>query len=65
LYGAFAFGAVLGPLLMGTMFDNTGSYQLALTIFIPATVVGAGLMLPLGGQGEELRMKSEELQAQG
>lgn len=48
LYGAFAFGAVLGPLLMGWMFDTTGSYQIALMILIPATAVGAGLMLPLG-----------------
>ena len=65
LFGAFAFGAVLGPLLMGLAFDATGSYQMALTIFIPATALGAGLMLPLGGQSKELRMKSEELQAQG
>jgi MFS family permease len=65
LYGAFAFGAVLGPLLMGRVFDTTGSYQIALMILIPATALGAGLMLPLGGQREELRMKSAKLQAQG
>ncbi|MBI3799584.1 MAG: MFS transporter [Deltaproteobacteria bacterium] len=65
LYGAFAFGAVLGPLLMGWVFDTTGSYHNALMILIPATVLGAGLMLPLGGGGssEELRVKSAELQA--
>lgn len=63
LYGAFAFGAVLGPLLMGTMFDNTGSYQLALTIFIPATVIGAGLMLPLGGRGWGLGVRGWGLAA--
>jgi len=48
IFGAFAFGAVVGPFLMGWVFDTTGSYQVALLIFIPATVLGAGLMLPLG-----------------
>ncbi len=48
IFGAFAFGAVLGPFLMGWVFDTTGSYQLALLILIPATALGAGLMLPLG-----------------
>jgi MFS family permease len=48
IYGAFAFGGMIGPLLMGRIFDATGSYHLALTILIPVTVVGAGLMLPLG-----------------
>src|SRR5262245_48605175 len=48
IFGAFAFGAVLGPFLMGWVFDTTGSYQIALLILIPATTLGAGLMLPLG-----------------
>lgn len=48
IYGAFAFGGMLGPLLMGKVFDATGSYDIALTILIPATLVSAGLMLPLG-----------------
>ncbi|MBI3799581.1 MAG: MFS transporter [Deltaproteobacteria bacterium] len=48
IFGAFAFGAVFGPFLMGWVFDTTGSYQLALLILIPATTLGAGLMLPLG-----------------
>ena len=61
LYGAFAFGAVLGPLLMGWMFDTTGSYQIALIILVPATVIGAGLMLPLGGRGWGLGMKNQRL----
>jgi len=50
IFGAFAFGAVVGPFLMGWVFDTTGSYQVALLIFIPATAIGAGLMLPLGGR---------------
>jgi MFS family permease len=50
IFGAFAFGAVLGPLLMGLVFDATGSYRVALLIFIPATALGAGLMLPLGAE---------------
>ena len=33
---------------MGWVFDTTGSYQIALLILIPATALGAGLMLPLG-----------------
>jgi sugar phosphate permease len=48
IYGAFAFGGMLGPLLMGKTFDATGSYHLALTILIPATILSAGLMLALG-----------------
>ncbi|HEV8715200.1 MAG TPA: MFS transporter [Candidatus Binatia bacterium] len=47
IFGAFAFGAVVGPFLMGWVFDTTGSYRVALLIFIPATALGAGLMLPL------------------
>jgi hypothetical protein len=33
--------------MMGLAFDATGSYQVALAIFIPATALGAGLMMPL------------------
>jgi MFS family permease len=48
IYGAFALGGMLGPLLMGKTFDATGSYHLALTILIPATILSAVLMLALG-----------------
>src|SRR5262249_56158868 len=62
LYGAFAFGAVLGPLLMGWVFDTSGSYHGALMILIPATALGAGLMLPLGGGSEQFRGDRAEFQ---
>lgn len=57
LYGAFAFGGMLGPLLMGKVFDATSSYDLALTVLIPATIVSAGLMLPLGWTREMLHLE--------
>jgi MFS family permease len=63
LYGAFAFGAVLGPLLMGVVFDTTGSYDLALTLLIPATIIGAALMLPLGGKREALHIEPASIHA--
>ncbi len=65
VYGAFAFGGMLGPLLMGKVFDATGSYHLALTILIPATIIGAGLMLPLGWKSAVIKVKSVQLQAEG
>ncbi len=65
VYGVFAFGGMAGPLLMGTTFDSTGSYHLSLSILIPATIVGAGLMLPLGGKKEDVRMKNAALRAPG
>jgi MFS family permease len=63
VYGVFAFGGMAGPLLMGTTFDSTGSYHLALTILIPATVIGVALMLPLGRSHAALRVQSAELRA--
>ena len=63
IYGAFAFGGMLGPFLMGRTFDATGSYHLALSILIPATVIGAVLMLPLGRSSASLRVQSVELRA--
>ena len=56
IYCAFAFGGMIGPFLMGKIFDATGSYHLALTILIPATVVGAALMLPLGSAKREFQV---------
>ena len=41
-------GSFLGVWLGGRLFDATGSYHLALTILIPATLLSAGLMLALG-----------------
>jgi MFS family permease len=58
IYGAFALGGMVGPLLMGTVFDATGSYHFALTLLIPATVIGAGLMLPLGATKRALQVAS-------
>ncbi len=48
---------------MGRVFDTTGSYDLALTILIPATLIGVGLMLPLGWRSETVPVKRKELQA--
>jgi predicted MFS family arabinose efflux permease len=47
-FGAFTLGGVIGPLLMGKMFDSTGSYSLGLGIFVVATFIAAGLMTRLG-----------------
>jgi len=57
IYGAFAFGGMAGPLLMGKVFDATSSYDLALTVLIPATILSAGLMLPLGWKREALHIE--------
>ncbi len=38
---------MLGPLVTGVIFDATGSYTLALGIFLGLVLVAAGLMLPL------------------
>jgi MFS family permease len=65
IYGAFAFGGMLGPLLMGKTFDATGSYHLALTILIPATILSAALMLPLGWVKDANVATSERLPLKG
>ena len=47
-FAAFTLGGVVGPLLMGVGFDSTGSYGLALSVFVMATLIAAGLMTRLG-----------------
>jgi MFS family permease len=47
-FAAFTLGGVVGPLLMGVAFDSTGSYGLALSVFVMATLIAAGLMTRLG-----------------
>lgn len=44
---AFGLGGVLGPFATGVIFDATGSYSVALGIFLGLVLVAAGLMLPL------------------
>jgi MFS family permease len=44
-YGLFQIGPVIGPLLMGFVFDKYGSYQLALSGFSVASIVAALLLL--------------------
>jgi cyanate permease len=49
LYGLtwtfYAIAGAIGPVLMGHVFDRTGSYTATLTLFGFLTVLGAGLML--------------------
>ncbi|MCS6924938.1 MAG: MFS transporter [Candidatus Binatia bacterium] len=47
-FAAFGLGAVTGPLLMGGSFDLTGSYRLALGIFVAASLLAGLLMTRLG-----------------
>ena len=47
-FAAFTLGGVVGPLLMGVGFDSTGSYRLALGVFVVATLTAAVLMTRLG-----------------
>jgi cyanate permease len=48
LFAAFTLGAGLGPFLMGSGFDATGSYSLVLAVFVVMTLVASGLMPQLG-----------------
>src|SRR5262249_57360111 len=47
-FAAFTLGGVAGPLFIGVSFDATGSYGLALSVFVVATLSAAGLMTRLG-----------------
>jgi MFS family permease len=47
-FAAFALAGALGPLIMGTSFDRTGSYRGALATFLIATLVAVVLMTRLG-----------------
>jgi MFS family permease len=47
-FAAFALAGALGPLIMGASFDRTGSYRVALLVFLAATLVAAVLMTRLG-----------------
>jgi MFS family permease len=45
---AFALAGALGPLVMGTEFDRTGSYRDPLIVFFVAAAIAAALMTRLG-----------------
>lgn len=48
LYGFFAVGAGLGPVMFGKAFDQTGNYHSALLLAAAMFLAGALLLLPLG-----------------
>jgi hypothetical protein len=48
LFAVFALAGALGPVLMATGFDRTGSYRTPLMSFFFATVTGVLLMTRLG-----------------
>lgn len=45
LYAVFVLGSALSPVIMGVMFDQTGSYDGALMISVIALIVAAGSLL--------------------
>ena len=58
-FGAFALAGAIGPLLMGTGFDRTGSYQRVLAAFFVATLLATVLLTRLG----PYRYRASERQA--
>jgi MFS family permease len=48
VFAAFALAGALGPLILGAVFDRTGSYNAALVGFFAATLVATGLVARLG-----------------
>jgi predicted MFS family arabinose efflux permease len=48
LYGFFALGAGIGPVIFGQYFDRTGSYETILLYSAVGLVAGAGLLLLMG-----------------
>jgi MFS family permease len=48
IFAAFVLGSGVGPLLMGSGFDATGSYRWVLSAFVLITLVAAELMTQLG-----------------
>jgi cyanate permease len=48
MFAAFGLSGALGPLIMGTGFDRTGSYRVPLSAFICATLLATILMTRLG-----------------
>ncbi|MGH8608102.1 MAG: MFS transporter, partial [Gammaproteobacteria bacterium] len=48
LFASFVLGAGVGPLIMGSGFDATGSYRWVLGAFALITLVASGLMTQLG-----------------
>ena len=70
-FAAFVLAGALGPLLMGSSFDRTGSYRGALIAFLAATLVAAVLMTRLGpyryraGQSDDRTSHSSEATQSG
>jgi len=68
LYGFFALGAGIGPVVFGRVFDQTGSYDGVLMLSGVLLVVGAGLLLTLGryrrfeAEGAEVLAAAERTQ---
>jgi MFS family permease len=59
-FAAFALAGALGPLIMGTGFDLTGSYRLPLMTFLVATLLAAVLVTRLGPYGYRASEQGEK-----